>query len=162
MTTIFFAKTASIPIDRGLLNNAVAFFNAGSRCMADIALSPLVVNCPMTPAVVNYAFSAELYLKLLTLLINGSPARGHKLLDLFRTLPEASRQRIQELAQPLAMVANFPQELERVSNAFVEWRYEHEHETLMINPAVLTGLAKACHTLVRELRPDLRTAADPA
>ena len=60
MTTIHLQKVASVPMDQGLLNQAVGFFNAASRCFASVAITPRINNSPMTPGVVCAAFSVEL------------------------------------------------------------------------------------------------------
>ena len=149
--TIHLQKIAALPMDQGLLNQAVGFFNAASRCFANVAISPRINNSPMTPGVVCAAFSVELYLKLLHLLATGNPQRGHKLSELFATLPQSAQQRIAEKYGNSEIAAHIAQ----MSDAFVTWRYEHEHEALTINPAALMAVATACHLVVRELKPEL-------
>lgn len=96
MSTIHLQKVSALPMDQGLLNQAVGFFNAASRCFANVAISPLIHNSPMTPGVVCAAFSVELYLKLLNLLASGNPQRGHKLDELFASLPSKEQQKVAE------------------------------------------------------------------
>ena len=87
MTTVHLQKVGNAPLDQGLLNQAVGFFNAASRCLANVAISPQIQNSPMTPGVVCAAFSVELYLKLLNVFTSGNAPRGHKLDELFAPLP---------------------------------------------------------------------------
>ncbi len=105
----------------------------------------------MTPGVVCAAFSVELYLKLIYLLATGSPQRGHKLKELFAALPAKEQQRVTMKYGNPEIAAHVAQ----MSDAFVTWRYEHEHESLTINPSALMAVATACHLAVREMKPEL-------
>lgn len=149
--TIHLQKIASVPMDQGLLNQAIGFFNAATRCFANVAITPRINNSPMTPGVVCAAFSVELYLKLLHLLAVGTPQRGHKLSELFTALPQTAQQQIAEKYGNPEIAADIVQ----MSDAFVTWRYEHEHEALTINPTALMAVATACHLVIRELKPEL-------
>lgn len=144
-------KLGAHPVDQGLLNQAVAFFNAGSRCAADISITPTVSNMPMAPAVVCFAFSLELYLKLLHVISSGAQVRGHKVDALFDSLPADLRERIARAYG----TASLSDHLRAASGAFVDWRYQHEHETLTVNPKLLAAACRACHVVVRTLRPDM-------
>jgi HEPN domain-containing protein len=145
-------KVGSVPVEQGLLNQAVSFYNGGSRCMAETYLTPLVTNSPMAPAIVCFAFAAELYIKLLSVVGTGKAAKGHKLDELFASLP-------QDLSDEVTKSygdSNLHAHLEAASSAFVQWRYQHEHETLTINLHHLINFSKACHRLIRVLRPELK------
>src|SRR5437879_325971 len=111
---------------------------------------PLVSNAPMAPAVVCYAFALELYLKLLHVLTTGKSPKGHKLDELFLGLPPSAKAEITALYGNNALAA-----LSAAGDAFVEWRYGHEHEGLTINPSVLSGLATCCHQVARRIMPTL-------
>jgi len=151
MDTVHLQKVSAHEMDQGLLNQAVGFFNAASRCFSNIAISPLIQNSPMTAGVVCSAFSVELYLKLVHVLSTGKPIKGHKLLELFESLPEQAQSNISTKFGD----SNLKQLLAEASNAFVEWRYEHEHEGLTINPSFLLATAKACHLVAKEMKPEL-------
>ena len=140
----------SHPIDQGLLNQAVSFFNAGSRCVAGISITPTVTSAPMAPAVVCFSFSLELYLKLLHF-VTGNSVRGHKIDELFVSLPTETQERIVRAYGS----ADLTEHLKAASNAFVEWRYQHEHETLSVNHQQLSSACRACHLVVRSLRPEM-------
>lgn len=79
-----------------------------------------VVNIP---AIVNAAFSCELYLKYLTVI-----KREHKLKPLFDSLNNATKNRIKNnVSKSLDQkIFNFDMLLERASNVFVSWRYIFE------------------------------------
>lgn len=76
MSIIHLQKIAQVELDQGLLDQAVGFFNAASRCMGDVCITPLIRNAPMSPAVVCFAFSIELYLKLLHVPSTGEAPKG--------------------------------------------------------------------------------------
>jgi hypothetical protein len=46
MTVIHLQKVAQIELAQCLLNQAVGFFNAASRCMAGVSITPLIKNSP--------------------------------------------------------------------------------------------------------------------
>lgn len=151
MNTILLQKLSAHSIDQGLLNQAIGFFNAASRCFANVSLSPIQDNSPMTPGVVCAAFSVEMYLKLINLVSTGNLPRGHKLVELFKSLPQVKRDDLtKRFGDP-----KLPELISNVSDAFVTWRYEHEHESLAINPHFLTQLARACHIEIRKMKPEL-------
>ena len=152
MSIIHLQKTGSIELDQGLLNQAIGFFNGGSRCIADIKITPLITNSPMAPAIVCFAFSVEMYLKLLSVIATGKYPKDHKLQELFSSLPEE----FQKTLITKYVNTSFEADMANVSNAFIEWRYEHEYAALTINPDVLINIASACHTLARELKPSLK------
>lgn len=152
MSTIHMLKIGEVPVEQGLLDQALSFFNGGSRCIADIGITPTVTNCPMSPAIVCFAFSAELYLKLLIAISSGTPPRGHKLDELFELLPPETRTALADIYGG----SELPSHLKTVSSAFIDWRYQHEHRTLTISPQILINIATSCHKLARRLRPELR------
>lgn len=123
---------------------ADAFLKAAERSCdskptEDGWVGPLIV-----PAIVNSAFSCELFMKSI-LNINHSYEAGHKLKSLFEKLPVHIRD---------AIITNdtkydFLIEIEKISNAFSEWRYIYEIEVhsinlsfLMLFANVLKGFAK--------------------
>ena len=156
MRIIHMLKTGQVPIEQVLLSQALSFFNGGSRCIADISITPVVTNCPMSPAIVCFAFSVELYLKLLIAISTGTPPKNHKLDELFELLPADTRSNLVRIYGS----DDLPSHLKSVSSAFIDWRYQHEHETLAINVQVLVNTATSCHKLARQLRPDLRVSGE--
>lgn len=152
MTIFHLQKLSNLELDQGLINQAIGFFNAGSRCLADISITPLIRNSPMSPAIVCFAFSIELYLKLLHVFTTGKAPKGHKLEELFFSLSEATRQNLTDKYGSSELQAH----ISAISTAFIDWRYEHEHEVLLINPPVLISVATCCHILARELKPELK------
>src|SRR5262249_44529889 len=128
-----------------------SFFNAASRCEADVRLSPFTGNSLMGPAVVCYAFSLELYLKLLHVLASGKSPRGHELNKLYDDLPSKTKSDLLAECERIDLV----NELTSAANAFKEWRYSHEQQRLVINPSKLTDIIMRCHRLVRRLNAKL-------
>jgi len=113
------------------------------------------------PAVVNLAFSVELYIKDLHFALKGKAPRGHNILELFRKLPEETQQQIRNYPSVQKLVAfysmqRFPiyvptdknkrkitdileQQIYKISDAFEKWRYSYESGTL--NYEIGTALA---------------------
>lgn len=144
-----------------LLDNAVAFHEAGTRCYRE---EPAKISADGTdvflgaPSVVCYAFAIELYLKLLSLLTKDSyDKREHRLDLLFAQLDaplQAQIERHYSGGQPLADL-DVRSELHDASKAFVDWRYVHEHEHLEISPETLATIGIALHKTVRDVAPNL-------
>ena len=106
-----------------LRNNASAFKKSAERSLEKRPLPNGQFESFMVPAVVNLAFSIELYLKFL-LAKNKTPHRGHKLLDLFDSLDSTIKQEIIDLTN--YDKDEFELLLSKHTEAFVEWRYIHE------------------------------------
>lgn len=75
-------------------------------------------------AIVNCAFSCELYIK--SMLNEGNVVRGHKLLELFNQLDDKWKGLIIRLMEYEETI--FYYFLNQSSNAFEEWRYIYERE----------------------------------
>ena len=144
-------KTGNHPLEQGLLNQAIGFVNAASRCDSEVLITPLVSNRPLTVAVVCYAFAIELYLKLLCVIGTGEHPRQHELDKLLLALTPSARAALDAYAKPLDAAAA----VAALGKSFTEWRYAHEHEQLSANISDLKALAAACHRAARQLRPDL-------
>jgi hypothetical protein len=142
--------------ERELLNQAISFFSAASRCTADIRLTPIVTNAPIVPGIVCYAFSAELYLKLIHLISSKKIPHGHRLDKLFQSLPL----HIQEKLQKHCINGDLKIDLLAVAAAFVLWRYKHEHNHLVIDFEILVNLITACHLYVKDVRPEIIDFSD--
>lgn len=85
----------------------------------------------VAPFVVNSAFSIELYLKTLGH-IHGTSLKGHKLLELYDSLPTEANRAIEaaipasERKRKLKDSINFREYISELNNTFVEWRYCYE------------------------------------
>jgi hypothetical protein len=141
--------------EQEMLYQAIAFFQAGSRCSADFKLSPNVTNSLTAPATVCYTFALEIYLKLLSHMAQVAIKRKHTLSILFDTLP---KNYIQIIVKHYNLTeAELRKAITDVSNAFVEWRYLYEqNELLVVSIEVLSNICTALHRAVREIKPDLK------
>ncbi|MFD0935544.1 hypothetical protein ACFQ12_10175 [Methylobacterium trifolii] len=144
-----------------LLDNAVAFHEAGARCYREGALKDSLTRTDLflgAPSVVCYAFAIELYLKLLALITNGTyDKRQHKLDLLFAQLDPplwAMIERHYSGGWPLRDL-DVGSELHDASKAFVEWRYIHEHDSRAISPKTLAAIGSALHKTVKDVAPNL-------
>jgi hypothetical protein len=137
-----------------MLNAAATFYIAATRCHGTVRTAT-TSYATHAPPIVNYAFSIELYLKLLILLTTGKLARGHKLVDFYDKLPNETR---------AVVIANWkfpgdPDHLRHLiadaSDDFVQWRYAHEYDFLVASPDELHDIARALHHAVNTLKPEL-------
>jgi HEPN domain-containing protein len=110
----------------------------------------------MGPAVVCYAFSLELYLKLLCVLTGGKIIREHKLDKLYDALPDETKTALVAECSGIDLV----RELTSAAEAFEHWRYSHEHERLNISPSMLVEIVERCHRLVHKLKRGLQVFGD--
>lgn len=156
-----------------LLNNAVAFWEAADRCyrMAHSRVGSSGRRVQVSgPAVVCYAFSVELFLKLLGQRASGTYLGSeHALDELFQHLPEKLRAKIQahyaSAGQPTG--SDVAYHLHKAARAFKEWRYVHEHdprerdgEPLDADPEALARIVFALRETMHEVAPELVSFLD--
>ncbi len=140
-------KSGDIKVELQLLrNNASAFKKSAERSLEPRPLPNGEFESPIVPAVVNLAFSIELYLKYL-LAKNKKQCRGHKLLDLFNSLYPTVKQEIIKLTE--YDEEEFKILLNKHTEAFVEWRYLHEqNESININIEFMRKLIDCLESIV--------------
>ena len=102
-----------------IYQQAEAFKLAYERCMMCINQNGAII-LPI-PAMVNSAFSVELFLKAVIKERTGE-CRSHKLSDLFNRLPIEIQQEIMNDTNH----SDFETQIERFSDAFVDFRYIYE------------------------------------
>lgn len=102
-----------------IYQQAEAFKLAYERCMMCINQNGAII-LPI-PAMVNSAFSVELFLKAV-IKEKTSECRSHKLSDLFNRLPIEIQQEIMNETNH----SDFETQIERFSDAFVDFRYIYE------------------------------------
>jgi hypothetical protein len=153
MTTVFVSQVGKPEQDKGLMNQAIAFYNAGSRCDAPIALRPGFHNSPMSPAIVCYALAAELFLKLLVVISGRESPKKHKFSDLYESNDSEIRAKL--VADFPGGEAEFRKKLTDVDNAFVHWRYAHEHEVLQVDLGFLKTFGTILYQTALSLAPHL-------
>ena len=104
-----------------------------------------------SPAIVNLAFSVELYIKDLHFALKGEAPRGHNILELIRELPEEAQQEIRQYPSLQKITAYYSmqmplyipqdkrkkpitdileQQIYKISDAFEKWRYFYENGSL--------------------------------
>lgn len=144
--------------EQSLIDQANAFFQAGSRCDANISLSPNVMNTLPAPAAVCFSFSIELYLKLLLHLASIEVKKLHSLADLFAALPLDVQKLAAANYQKIFGVTaeQFAADLKQASDVFVVWRYLHERREAVVSLSVLCHLGQALHQTARQVRPELK------
>jgi hypothetical protein len=134
-----------------ILNNALAFYEAGRRCATNSKTSfPPYKEVELhAPAVVCQAFAIEQFLKLLLLLETGEYQGEHALDTLFDGLPPRVQEQI-DAKCPWTKVY-----LADARNAFVEWRYPHEKPFLVESDESLAMIGMVLRDIIKELHPNL-------
>lgn len=92
----------------------------------------IVVNSRLYPtiiaSVVNEVFACELFLKSMIMIKTGEKSiKKHKLLELYDLL------NIETIEKSLLKKYDFKEELQKISDSFVTWRYCYEYDTIVIN-----------------------------
>lgn len=124
----------------------------------------------MVPSIVCLSFSVELYIKEVYNALGLKPPRGrngHHILTLFDNLPDDIKQDIfwndaisqnpfmhrGDLFSPKLYSSEykpydrFRDQIKAISDAFVEWRYSHEHVTLKYDTSLAIGLIEALQAI---------------
>ena len=110
------------------------------------------------PPLVNFAFSIELYIKLLRFLVDGELMQGHNLHDLFNELdkaaPKVGATAIRQHRYARGDRDKFIEYLNDTKSIFEDWRYAYENELLIAVPDNVHALADAFRAAMRELHPN--------
>jgi HEPN domain-containing protein len=130
---------------------------------AKFALSgPKLSDFVITPPLVLFGFSIELYLKLLICIAQGTTVKVHKLLDLFLRLeeiaPKVAEEVIERHRNSRGDRLDFIEAVTIDSNVFEDWRYSHEKEFLCSSADSLMALADAFRETVNARYPYLKSA----
>jgi hypothetical protein len=174
------AVTAEIP--KRLHNAAEAFYFAGILSSASFYAGGAPPNRHNTiaralegisnnsrnqvdaPPLVNFAFSIELYIKLLRFLADGQLMQYHNLHDLFVALenaaPNVGATAIFQHRYAQGNRDVFLEYLEETKSVFEDWRYAYEQELLVAVPDNMHALADAFRATMRQLHPDQHSAFD--
>lgn len=132
---------------RNMFNTATSFLEAAESLFNK---ENSFVDGLHTPAIVNYAFASEVYLKLLLLKEKSNNKKTHKLFDLYKQLSEGLQKEIAfRIFNSGIWIGDCwgRNELENISNTFVKWRYCYEESTLHIN----TGYLQTLCIVLREM-----------
>lgn len=123
-------------------------------------------NQDSAPSLVNFAFSIELYIKLLRFLADGCLMKSHDVHALFLKLekvaPAASTAAIRHHRCARGDRAGFIDDLHSTKSIFVDWRYTHEKEFPTIGLDNVHALADAFRAAIMELHPHRRGSFETA
>lgn len=114
-----------------MFRQAVSFCNTSAYIYERDLLKAPRNGLGVAPFVVNSAFSIELYLKTLGQ-IHGESLKGHKLVELYDSLPTEAQQAIEKAIPASAKKrmlegkVDFREYIAELNNTFVEWRYCYE------------------------------------
>jgi hypothetical protein len=137
------------------LNSSRSFYMAFRRCMEQRPTAPDKFELPLVPGVVCAAFSIELGFK--TMLLKEQKAiKGHNLEKIFARLGSSKQSAL--IAKTELTETQFKKELERIANAFEQWRYVYEHKSVYLNLEFLDRLASAVQNIL--VGPILEASSD--
>lgn len=131
---------------------------------AIIALNGKKTHAVGAPRMVNFAFSIELYLKLLLFLANKELSNEHNLLKLFKRLVEVAPNAIDKIVEHYPRSENrdeFIVHISEVKSVFIDWRYVYEKDFLCGSTDKLLEIAEALRRTMQEVHPTLRSAYSP-
>jgi HEPN domain-containing protein len=131
-----------------LRDNAKAFKKSGDKCIE------LFMNGEYSlgvPAVVNLAFSIELYLKFLFAEPREqTPPKEHNLLKLFRLLDSVMQDDIIKMSN--YDKDEFESLLKKHSSAFIEWRYVHDTDgDMLADFKFMKNLIDSIESIVKQI-----------
>lgn len=130
------------------LDAATAFFLAAERCALEFRFGQYDFHVVNAPTIVNYAFAVELALKVIHSVTMPAIARGHKLDQLYRALPDDIRTNLRHLSECVTDISSY----------FEEWRYPFEKAFLVGEYENPRRAFIECYQEIRRLRPDLISA----
>ncbi len=135
--------------------HGTAFHEGALRCLRPERLPSGLSQPAIAPGVCCLAFAAELYLKALHA-INGKTAHGHKLANLFSSLPEASKNSVVTSHQGSTGrdADALQQDLAGVNNSFVEFRYVFETQGRDLHVGHLQYFTLCLFNEVLRLKPN--------
>lgn len=127
------------------------------RALDGILISGNKHNQVGAPPLVNFAFSIELYIKLLRFLADGQLMQGHNLHALFlefeNVAPDAGAAAIRCHRSARGDRDEFLEYLDDTKSVFEDWRYAYEKEFLIASPDSVQALADAFRAAMEELHP---------
>lgn len=123
-------------------------------------------NQDSAPSLVNFAFSIELYIKLLRFLADGCLMKSHDVHALFLRLekvaPAASTAAIRHHRYARGNRAGFIDDLHSTKSIFMDWRYTDEEEFPITGPDNVHALADALRAAITELHPHRHASFETA
>jgi HEPN domain-containing protein len=129
------------------MQQSAAFFAAADRCLTERPCVDGLLSIIFAPGIVCSALSIELAFKAMIIHSGHSGSKEHNLSKLFQKL---SPWRQNEIIQAVASdKETFVAELEKMSVAFLEWRYVYEYPEVQINLGFMGTLAKAVQKAAR-------------
>ena len=150
-TVAFKVNGKSPDVPRDMYHLAQAFYLAGNRASLIVEVGPNLTQSLLSPSVVNYCFSIELFFKALILNVNGRKTKGHKLKVLFDELPEEIRLKIRNTYPEFIQIPDIDSFLEAVSEYFVQVRYEYEYPIEFYYESVISAFAKIVYVICSDI-----------
>lgn len=126
-TIAFKVQGASPDVPRDMYHLAQSFYLAGNRASLNIEVAPNLTQSLLSPSVVNFCFSLELFFKALIQKSGTVPLRTHKLLELFNQLDATVQEEIKKVFVATIQQPNFDDFLLQINEYFQKVRYEYDY-----------------------------------
>lgn len=136
---------------RDIYHLAQAFYLSCNRAGLNIEVGPNLTQSLLSPSVVNYCFSLELFFKALIKNDTNKRATGHKLKDLFAELAQDRQSHIKEQFGTIIQQPDFDSFLETISEYFVKVRYEYEYPIEIYYEGPISVFAKTVYIMCSEV-----------
>ena len=115
-----------------MFRHACAFCECADMALDKFKNDTADIDFYVSPVTINSAFACEVFLKAILTYQDKKTPRLHKLRDLYNALPKELKKLIKcEVSGGYPdMWTNFSGQdyLDNISDAFVEWRYNYEHD----------------------------------
>ena len=131
-------------------NQAVSFYLAGHRCSLEIPTGPKTVQCLPIPAVANFVFSIELFLKSI-LVKSKNNKKGHKIRDLVNACPTEIISQIRIEYEKSRKEPSFDKIIDIVNDMFVKARYLYEYDVNIMYESAIIVLARSSYVVCDKL-----------
>ena len=127
-----------------MFDQANSFYVCAKLCERELDEHPTRHDMYSTPQIVNLAFACEVYLKSLLNFYKIDFGKSHKLNELLNMLPDEVRNSIENRTfdkRPVLFDAFGYKLIDKIADAFVEWRYSYEVSRLSCEIGYLNALA---------------------
>ncbi len=114
-------------VPRDIYHLAQGFYLAGNRAALDIEVGPNLTQSLLSPSVVNFCFSIELFFKALIQKDGTKPLRSHLLQELFEKLDQPTRAEIKKSFENIVPHPAFEEFLKQINDYFQKVRYEYDY-----------------------------------
>lgn len=143
-----------------MLATAISFFMGGERCAIELEFGSYPSHSVVGPAVINYALSIEISLKLLGLLSKSTSEtpKTHNTWELYQNLNEKMKTAIRNSFRNYFTFENLEEEIrnslirdpKKPRSLFETWRYHFDYDPPPTSIGFLQELARSCLDVLKK------------